>query len=45
MNKVKAAASIMAIVMFAGILSGCSKTTKIPTDRFIKACEKMGLEE
>ena len=45
MNKVKAAAFLMAVVMFAGAFSGCSKTSKIQTDRFLKACEKMGLEE
>ena len=45
MKKVKATAFLLAVVMLVGVFSGCAKTTKVTTDRFIKACEKMGLEE
>lgn len=45
MKKVKAIACILSAAMLAGIFAGCSKTTKITTDKFAKACEKLKLEE
>ncbi len=45
MKKVKAIACILSVAMLAGIFAGCSKTTKITTDKFAKACEKLKLEE
>ena len=41
----KTTAALLALVMLAGIISGCSRTTKITTDKFTKACEKMKFEE
>lgn len=31
--------------MLAGLFAGCGKTTKTTTDKFVKACSKMKLEE
>ena len=43
MKKIKAIACILAVAMLAGIFAGCSKTTKISTDKFAKACERLKL--
>ena len=47
MRRVKAVSILLAVVMLASIFTGCSsgRTTKITTDKFIKACDKLGLEE
>ena len=45
MKKIKAMACVLTVAMLAGIFAGCSKTTKITTDKFAKACEKLKLEE
>ena len=47
MRRVKAVSFLLAVVMLASIFTGCSsgRTTKITTDKFIKACDKLGLEE
>ncbi|MBR3279100.1 MAG: hypothetical protein IKG01_09440 [Lachnospiraceae bacterium] len=44
MKKIKAMACVLAVAMLAGIFAGCSKTTKLTTDKFAKACEKLKLE-
>ena len=44
MKSIKAIACVLSVAMLAGIFAGCSKTTKITTDKFIKACEKLKLE-
>ena len=44
MKRIKAIACVLSVVMLAGIFAGCSKTTKISTDKFVKACEKLKLE-
>ena len=45
MKKVKVLASVVSVAMIAGLFAGCSKTTTIGADKFIKACEKLKLEE
>ena len=45
MNMRKTTAFLLVLVMLAGIISGCSKTTKISTDKFIKTCEKLKFKE
>ena len=45
MKKVKAFACVLAVAMIAGMFAGCSKTSKISTDSFAKACSKLKLEE
>ena len=45
MKKIKAIALVLAVAMLAGIFAGCSKTTKLTTAKFTKACEKLKLEE
>ena len=45
MKKIKVMACILAVTMLAGIFAGCSKTTKLTTKNFVKACEKLKLEE
>ena len=44
MKRIKAIACVLTVAMLAGIFAGCSKTTKISTNKFIKACEKLKLE-
>lgn len=46
MKGTKTIALILSAAMIAGIFTGCgSKTTKITTDKFIKACEKLDLKD
>jgi len=45
MKKVKVIACVLSAAMLAGVFAGCSKTTKISTEKFAKACEKLKLEE
>ena len=46
MRKTKIIAAVLSLTMLAGLFTGCSsKTTKITTDKFIKACEKLDLKE
>ena len=45
MKSLKIASAILAVSMLAGVIAGCSKTTNLTTQKFAKACEKMGLEE
>ena len=45
MKRIKVLACVLSVAMLAGIFAGCSKTTKITTEKFVKACEKLGLEE
>ena len=45
MKRIKVIACVLAATMLAGIFAGCSKTTKITTEKFVKACEKLKLEE
>ena len=44
MNK-KIVSALLAVVMIVGILTGCSKTTAMNKDKFIKSCEKLKLTE
>lgn len=45
MKNTKIAASLLAVAMLAGVFAGCSKTSDITADKFVKACGKLGLEE
>lgn len=45
MKRFKVVAGVLSVAMLAGIFAGCSKTTKIDCDKFVKACEKLKLEE
>ena len=46
MRKTKIIAAVLSLTMLASLFTGCSsKTTKITTDKFIKACDKMGLKD
>ncbi|MBR4556606.1 MAG: hypothetical protein IKO15_03905 [Clostridiales bacterium] len=45
MKRIKAIACVLSAAMLVGIFAGCSKTTKINTENFVKACEKLGLDE
>ena len=45
MKKIKAIACALSAVMLVGIFAGCSKTTKITTEKFAKACERLKLEQ
>ena len=45
MKKIKAIACVLSAVMLVGMFAGCSKTTKITTEKFAKACERLKLEE
>ena len=45
MKRIKVIACVLAATMLAGVFAGCSKTTKITTEKFVKACEKLKLEE
>ena len=44
MNK-KIVSVLLAVVMLLGVLTGCSKTTGMTKDKFVKACEKLKLTE
>ncbi len=44
MNK-KIVSALLAVVMLVGILTGCSKTTAMNKNKFIKSCEKLKLTE
>ncbi len=44
MNR-KIVSALLAVVMLAGILTGCSKTTAMNKNKFIKSCEKLKLTE
>lgn len=44
MNK-KIVSALLAVVMLVGILTGCSKTTAMNKDKFVKSCEKLKLTE
>ena len=44
MKRIKVIACVLAATMLAGVFAGCSKTTKITTEKFVKACEKLKLE-
>ena len=44
MNK-KIVSALLAVVMIVGILTGCSKTTAMNKDKFVKSCEKLKLTE
>ena len=45
MKRIKVIACVLAASLLAGVFAGCSKTTKITTENFIKACEKLKLDE
>ena len=46
MRRIKAVSILLSVVMLASLFTGCSgKTTKITTEKFVKACEKLGLDE
>ena len=45
MKRIKAIACVISVAMLAGIFAGCSKTTKITTEKFQSVCEKLDLEE
>ena len=45
MKNTKIAASLLAVAMLAGVFAGCSKTSDITADKFVKACGKLDLEE
>ena len=45
MKNTKIAASLLAVTMLLGLFAGCSKTSNISADRFVKACEKLDLKE
>ena len=47
MRKIKAFSILLAVFMLANLFTGCAsgKTTKITTEKFAKACEKLGLDE
>lgn len=45
MKNTKIAASLLAVAMLAGVFAGCSKTSDITAEKFVKACGKLGLEE
>ena len=47
MRRIKAVSILLSVVMLASLFTGCSsgKTTKITTEKFAKACEKLGLDE
>ena len=45
MKKTKVLACVLTVAMAAGLFAGCSKTTTITTEKFVKACEKLKLEE
>ena len=47
MRKIKAISILLAVFMLANLFTGCAsgKTTKITTEKFAKACEKLGLDE
>ena len=45
MKGTKTIALLLSATMLAGIFTGCAgKTTKITTDKFINACEKLDLK-
>ena len=44
MNK-KIVSALLAVVMLVGILTGCSKTTAMNKNKFIKSCQKLKLTE
>lgn len=44
MNR-KIVSALLAVVMLVGILTGCSKTTAMNKNKFIKSCEKLKLTE
>lgn len=44
MNR-KIVSALLAVVMLAGILTGCSKTTAMNKNKFIKSCQKLKLTE
>lgn len=44
MNK-KIVSVLLTVVMLLGVLTGCSKTTGMTKDKFVKACEKLKLTE
>jgi len=45
MKREKIIALMLSVTMLAGIISGCSKASNINADKFVKACEKLSLEE
>ena len=45
MKNTKIAASLLAVAMLAGVFAGCSKTSDITAEKFVKACGMLGLEE
>ena len=45
MKGTKTIALLLSVSMLAGLFAGCSKTTKMTTDKFVSACSKMRLEE
>ena len=46
MRRTRIISVLLAVAMLAGLFTGCSgKTTVIDTERFVKACEKMGLDD
>ena len=46
MRKTKVISVLLAVAMLTGLFTGCSgKASVIDTDRFVKACDKMGLSD
>ena len=46
MRRTRIISVLLAVAMLAGLFTGCSgKTSVIDTERFVKACEKMGLDD
>ena len=45
MKRFKAIACVLCVAMLAGIFAGCSKTTKITTEKFDAACDKLGFDQ
>ena len=43
--KKKVLSVLLVLVMLAGVLTGCSKTSGMNKDKFVKACEKLKLTE
>ena len=43
--KKKLLSVLLAVVMLIGVLAGCSKTTGMNQDKFVKACGKLKLTE
>ncbi|MCR4767674.1 MAG: hypothetical protein K5875_06915 [Saccharofermentans sp.] len=45
MKKIKVMACLVAVTMLSVLFAGCGKTTTITSEKFVKACEKLKLEE